>query len=98
MTYSPLMWSEDAEAIRRAVGRVADVPEPQQSAFRTLAGRLAHEMEGDFPDLDREIVGWISLRLAARLCTVLDVKPGVRPETLLLLGMLAGDHLVDGAS
>lgn len=99
MTYTPL-WPDWAAQTRQALALVDEMPEGTRVALNDLGVFVGEELRTEFPDVEADLIGWITLRAASHLGGLMraSVNSGDHsPNTYAVIGMLAGDHLLDGA-
>lgn len=88
MSYSPL-WTRDAGQLREcAAGLTAILPSEGLPGIQTIVEGL----RGDFPDVDAELVGWITLR-ATHIFVDMQ-KADMSPRGAVAVMFMVGDRLV----
>ena len=97
MSYTPL-WERDAVRSRETAAMAGQLPEPARTAFAEVAAELGEHLRGDFPDVDPALIGWIAVRVSHGLNGLIRKAPHLDGTKLAILTLLAGHHLVEGAS
>lgn len=96
MTYAPL-WPGWDEKTREIIdGLKADLNDDERDAVRDLAGHVGGHLRSEFPDLDPAIVGWVTMRASSHLGALASQQPDIGPESIALIGLLAGEYIEAG--
>ncbi|MGW5259623.1 hypothetical protein ACWEQG_01530 [Microbispora sp. NPDC004025] len=96
MTYTPL-WSERAEKMREVLAALdPEHPETEiDAAIHRLGTWVATAVQGNFPDVSPQLLGWVYLDMAGGLKQVIDQAPHVPPRRLAGLLLVVGKNLIE---
>ena len=96
MTYTPL-WAEQAAKMRKLLAEFdPDHPATEiDAAINRLGAWVADAVQGNFPDVDRHLLGWVYLDMAGGLKQVIDQAPHVPPRRLAGLLLVVGKNLIE---
>jgi len=96
MSYTPL-WTQRADHMRRVLAEL-DPEHPKtevDAAIYRLGAWAADAVQGNFPDVDRHLLGWVYLDMAGGLKQVIDQAPHVPPRRLAGLLLVVGKNLIE---
>lgn len=97
MSYEPI-WAERARETRQALARF-DFGRPcneAEAALYTLARYASESIQANFPDVSRELLGWVFLDASAGLRQIVTLAPDMPAQRIPLLLMVIGKALLEG--
>ena len=95
MTYE-LPWPGWAEATSDAItGALAELDDDVANLARQLAAIIGDDLRAEFCEIEPGIVGWVAMRTASHLGGIAEHADA---STLALVGLLAGQHVQEGAA
>ncbi|MDX3109717.1 hypothetical protein [Nonomuraea angiospora] len=96
MTYAPL-WPGWDTATREVITQLnAEFDDETRDAVRDLATFIGSHLRAEFVDVDPQIVGWVTMRVASHLGAMAAKRPDVDPRTLATVALLAGEYIEAG--
>lgn len=96
MTYTPL-WTERAERYRAAIAYLGgDDLDPGIKPLVDYGAIACEGVRGNFPDIDRSLLGWVLLDAAGGLKQVVEKHPSIDPRLLVTVLMAVGKNLIEG--
>ena len=94
MTYAP-PWPGWDTATREAIAEaLLELTDEGADLARQLGAIIGDDLRGEFCEIDPGIVGWVAMRVATHLG---GIAREADASTLALVGLLAGQHVQEGA-